>query len=72
MDLRSYRPIDCDIHPAAPHLTALTRYMDEYWREAVDSRGLDRENYDLTSYPPAAPISCRPDWRPASGLPGSG
>lgn len=57
--------IDCDIHPAVPNLAALLPYMDEPWREQVVVRGID----DLASiaYPANAPLTCRPDWRPADG-----
>lgn len=54
--------IDCDIHPSVPDLTSLLPYMNEFWQEAFVMRGLD--GFDLQSYPPGAPISCRPDWRP--------
>ncbi|HEY5210238.1 MAG TPA: amidohydrolase family protein [Stellaceae bacterium] len=71
VDIRPYRPIDCDIHPAVPDFGALVPYLDDYWREAARTRGFDRLNLDLTSYPPEAPLSARPDWRPATGNPGS-
>jgi hypothetical protein len=34
--------IDCDIHPAVPGMSALVPYLDEYWREAVKLRGIER------------------------------
>jgi hypothetical protein len=71
VDIRHYRPIDCDIHPAVPDFTVLLPYLDDYWREAVRNRGIHQLNLDLTSYPPAAPLSGRPDWRPTRGNPGS-
>jgi uncharacterized protein len=61
--------IDCDIHPAVPSLTALFPYLEDHWREIVVTRGLD--DLDTISYPPNAPISCRPDWRPQTGKPGA-
>ena len=61
--------IDCDIHPSVPGIKTLLPYMDEHWRDAFVLRGMD--NFDLASYPPGAPISCRPDWRPKSGKPGT-
>lgn len=61
--------IDCDIHPTVPDLAALLPYLDDHWREMVITRGLDDLN--SISYPINAPISCRPDWRPANGKPGS-
>jgi hypothetical protein len=67
--------IDCDIHPAVPGMNVLLPYLDEYWREMVTLRALDRLNLSLTSYPQNAPLSCRPDWmlkegqKPGSSLP---
>lgn len=62
--------VDCDLHPAVPHLTSLLPYMNDYWRDQVTTRGMT----DLVSqsYPVNSPISARPDWRPAQGKPGSG
>lgn len=54
--------IDCDLHPAVPGMGVLTPYLDDYWREMVSVRALDRLNLSLTSYPQTAPLSCRPDW----------
>src|SRR3569833_184826 len=54
--------IDCDLHPAVPGMGVLVPYLDDYWREMVTVRALDRLNLNLTSYPQNAPLSCRPDW----------
>ena len=61
--------VDCDLHPAVPHLTSLVPYMNDYWRDQVIMRGM----VDLVSqsYPPHSPICARPDWRPAQGKPGT-
>ena len=61
--------VDCDLHPAVPHLTSLLPYMNDYWRDQVTTRGMT----DLVSqsYPTNSLISARPDWRPAQGKPGS-
>ena len=59
--------IDCDLHPAVPGMNVLLPYLDEYWREMVSVRALDRLNLALTSYPQNAPLSCRPDWKLAGG-----
>jgi uncharacterized protein len=67
--------IDCDLHPAVPAMSVLLPYLDDYWREMVSVRALDRLNLGLTSYPQNAPLSCRPDWtldggrKPGSSLP---
>src|SRR3954471_14880504 len=64
--------IDCDLHPALPGMGVLLPYLDDYWREMVSIRALDRLNLSLTSYPQNAPLSCRPDWKLAEGhRPGS-
>ncbi len=61
--------IDCDIHPAVPSIQALLPYLDDHWREMAIVRGIDELN--TISYPLNSPLSCRPDWKPASGRPGS-
>lgn len=64
--------IDCDLHPAVPGMHVLLPYLDDYWREMVSVRALDRLNLSLTSYPQNAPLSCRPDWALGEGKkPGS-
>jgi predicted TIM-barrel fold metal-dependent hydrolase len=42
--------VDCDLHPAVPHLTSLLPYLNDYWRDQVTTRGMT----DLVSqsYPP--------------------
>ena len=47
--------VDCDLHPAVPHLTSLVPYMHDYWRDQVTTRGMT----DLVShsYPTNSPIS---------------
>jgi predicted TIM-barrel fold metal-dependent hydrolase len=59
--------IDCDMHVAVPAMKALLPYMSEAWQEMITSRGTD--GLDLAFYPNNAPLTCRPDWRPASGKP---
>jgi len=71
MSLPTQNAIDCDLHPAVPGVKTLLPYFDEYWRDAIVNRGIDRLNLDITSYPPGAPLSGRADWRPARGNPGS-
>src|SRR5256885_6485276 len=62
--------IDCDLHPAMPAASALLPYLDDYWRDQLVNRHIDRYSFSLTSYPPNSPLSARPDWRQKSGLPG--
>jgi uncharacterized protein len=63
--------IDCDIHPAVPDTRVLLPHLDPYWREHVLRRGLERDNFEISSYPVNAPINARPDWHAPAGPPGS-
>ena len=63
--------VDCDVHPTTPTVRQLLPYFDDYWREQIVNRGLDRNDFSLTSFPASAPLFCRPDWRPAAGPPGA-
>ena len=71
MKIPSSGAIDCDLHPAVPSTAALLPFLDDYWHDQLVNRHIDKTSFTLTSYPPNSPLSCRPDWRPASGLPGS-
>jgi predicted TIM-barrel fold metal-dependent hydrolase len=62
--------IDCDLHPAVPNVAALMPYLDDFWREHLAGRYIDRSPFQLSSYAPNLPHSVRPDWRPAKGVPG--
>jgi uncharacterized protein len=55
--------IDCDFHPRNPTPAELARYMDEHWRDTVETRGIDA--WETIAYPPNAPLTMRPDWRDA-------
>jgi predicted TIM-barrel fold metal-dependent hydrolase len=57
----SLKPIDCDVHPNVPGMRALIPYLDDFWRDSVEDRGID--SLESISYPPNAPISARPDFR---------
>ena len=59
--------IDCDVHVTVPSVRDLLPYMEPYWREHVERRGLERENFDTSAYPPGAAINARPDWKPDKG-----
>lgn len=63
--------IDCDVHIAVPSTKVIMPYLDEYWHAQFLLRGIDRLSWNLTGAPPNAPLSCRPDWRPAAGAPGT-
>ena len=61
------KPIDCDLHPTVPAMSALMPYLDDVWRETVVRRGID----ELTTiaYPSNSPLTVRSDWRGAGGKP---
>jgi predicted TIM-barrel fold metal-dependent hydrolase len=61
------KAIDCDVHPAVPSIKALMPFLDEYWRDSLEERGIN--SFNSISYPPNAPISSRPEWR-RDGAPG--
>jgi predicted TIM-barrel fold metal-dependent hydrolase len=61
--------VDCDLHPALPGVPALLPYLDDYWRDQLVNRHIDRMPFALSSYPPSSPLSARPDWRTESGQP---
>jgi len=61
--------IDVDIHPAVPDMAALRPYLDAHWREQMTVRGVD--GLESMLWKPSLPISARPDFRPAEGLPGA-
>ena len=33
--------IDCDVHPQVPGMGALLPYLDPFWRESVEARGIE-------------------------------
>ena len=59
--------IDCDIHPSVPGIEALLPYMTDHWRDTIAQRGV--HELETIAYPRNAPLTARPDWRPASGKP---
>ena len=63
--------IDCDVHIAVPSVKSILPYLDEYWRAQFLMRGIDRTSFAMTSEPVDTPLGCRPDWRPATGQPGT-
>jgi len=63
--------VDCDIHPAAPPMSALLRHMTDYWSDQLHNRHVDRFGFTMTSNNPLLPIHGRPDWKPKGGVPGS-
>ncbi len=58
--------IDCDIHPALPSVKLLLPHLDEYWREHILRRGLERDSFETLTSPTLAPLNARPDWTPAA------
>ena len=50
--MQSPGAIDCDVHPTVPDIGALTPYLDDHWRDAVEDRGIP--SLDSISYPARA------------------
>jgi uncharacterized protein len=63
----TFPAVDCDVHPAAPTMSALLPFLDEYWRNSVVERGIP--SLEPNSYPARAPLSARPQWRGMNGTP---
>jgi uncharacterized protein len=64
MDSLSHiKSIDCDVHPNVPGMRALVPFLEDFWRDSVEGRGID--SLESISYPPNAPISARSDFRRA-------
>src|SRR5215468_12432354 len=61
--LSHLKSIDCDVHPAVPGMRALMPYLEDFWRDSVEGRGIT--SLESISYPPNAPISARSDFRGA-------
>src|SRR5215831_11705007 len=59
--LSHIKSIDCDVHPSVPGMRALTPYLEDFWRDSVEDRGI--VSLESISYPPNAPISARADFR---------
>ena len=70
-DIPTLGAIDCDVHVSVPSVGALMPYLNDYWADQFRMRGIDRLDFSLTAYPPNAPLSGRPDWRPKQGAPGT-
>jgi len=59
--LSHLKSIDCDVHPSVPGMRALMPYLEDFWRDSVEDRGI--ASLESISYPPNAPISARSDFR---------
>jgi uncharacterized protein len=55
------KSIDCDVHPRVPGMRALMPYLEDFWRDCVEDRGIT--SLEGICYPPNAPISARSDFR---------
>src|SRR5260221_14677769 len=63
--LSHVKSIDCDVHPSVPGMRALMPYLEDFWRDSVEDRGIT--SLESISYPPNAPISARSDFRRRGG-----
>ncbi|HWO44097.1 MAG TPA: amidohydrolase, partial [Methylomirabilota bacterium] len=46
--------IDCDVHPTVLGMKALLPYLDDFWRDTVEERGIN--SLETVTYPPNAPL----------------
>ncbi|UFX44135.1 amidohydrolase family protein [Bradyrhizobium sp. 41S5] len=60
LDHREIAPVDCDLHVTLPGTSVLVPFLEDYWREQVLTRGIDK--LELTGDPLTMPASKRPDW----------
>ena len=67
MDRMSARinAIDCDVHPTVTGNEILLPYLETYWRDMVEERGMG--SLESASYPPDAPITRTAGLRGADG-----
>src|SRR5258708_38852319 len=57
--------IDCDVHPTVPDMKALLPYLNDFWRETVEERGIN--SLETVTYPPNSPLTSQPEWRSKNG-----
>jgi uncharacterized protein len=67
--LSDYPIIDCDLHNTVPSLKPLYPYLPDYWVDYCNESAF--VGPDANDYPAGAPITARPDAKPASGPAGS-
>jgi len=62
--------VDADVHAVVPSYADLLPYMSPHWRAYSRERGFAGTNLAVEhTYPPNAPSTVRPEWRPADGRP---
>jgi predicted TIM-barrel fold metal-dependent hydrolase len=61
--------VDADVHAVVPSLAALRPHLAAQWIEFIDERGVGEPFGLAVAYPPKAPTTAHPAWRPADGRP---
>jgi uncharacterized protein len=61
--------VDVDVHVAPPSIDALFPFLADFWLEFIHEANFQAPPSASAVYPPNAPTSCRPEWRPADGSP---
>jgi predicted TIM-barrel fold metal-dependent hydrolase len=59
--------IDADVHAAIPSVEAILPYMEPEWADWLVRQRWTGPTGTATTYPPGAPSSARPEWRPDDG-----
>lgn len=65
----THKVIDCDLHNELPSLKTLYPYLPEHWVAYCNESAF--VGPDANDYPAGAPITARPNSKPAHGPPGS-
>jgi predicted TIM-barrel fold metal-dependent hydrolase len=65
MNADTITAIDCDVHPSVTGIRQLLPYLEPYWRDSVEERGIG--SLETAAYPPNAPLTARPDFRGVNG-----
>lgn len=63
-DIWSGSVVDCDVHAIVPSLDTLFPYMRPVWVDWAQERDYKGPVHTSMIYPPNAPTSVRPEWRP--------
>src|SRR5437879_5468180 len=56
--------VDCDVHVNVPSCDVLLPHLSGLWRQVIAEREWQAPAGQDITYPPNAPTTCRPEWRP--------
>jgi predicted TIM-barrel fold metal-dependent hydrolase len=70
-ELWAGRVVDCDVHANIPSVEALFPYLADLWVQWIRERSWHGPAGVSVMYPPGAPSTARPEWRPEGKPPAS-